>query len=103
MRHARLNLALADLILRGIGESVGCRVDTFAVHVAGPRLTIDVLDATFEGTIPVGKLGPHLLGVIEAATGLAIREIGRCTNEGGTLTICISTIEKDELLFEVGV
>lgn len=99
-----LTLTLADLILKGVAEIVGCRVDIFMVQIsAGDSLLIDVLDPEFGGVVPVGLLGAHLHGVIEAATGLTIGEIGRCASEGGTLTITLTRIDGDELLFEMGV
>lgn len=99
-----LTLTLADLILKGVAEIVGCRVDTFMVLISdGRSLHIDVHDTDFGGAVPFGRLGMHLCAVIGAATGLAIGEIGRCASEGGTITIRVSVIENDELLFEMGV
>lgn len=99
-----LALTLADLILKGVAEIVGCRVDTFMVQIsAGDSLHIDVFDPDFRGAVPVGRLGMHLCAVIGGATGRTIGEIGRCASEGGTITIRVSVIENDELLFEMGV
>jgi hypothetical protein len=104
MAIAALNLPLVDVILKGVADIVGCNVDLFQVYAdIGVSLHVDVMDQGFAGKVPASKLGAHLCIQIAAATGLVIEKAGRCTNEGGTVTIRVGALENSALYFEMGV
>lgn len=104
MAIAALNLALLDVILKGVADIVGCRVDQFLLYAAiGDSIHVDVMDHDFAGKVPAAKLGAHLYRQIADATGLSVEEAGRCVHEGGTVTIRVGALQSGGLYLELGV
>lgn len=103
MAVSALNLSLVDVILKGVSDIVGCCVDQFLLYATiGESLHVDVMDPLYLGKVPAAKLGAHLCMQIAEATGLVIEEAGRCTNEGGTVTIRVGALDNGSLYFEMG-